>query len=79
MSKLSLAQLAEHLELLAEAQDIITRLSPHLTSGGYQDDLEVTRETTAVAGRVLRSLAPFEDDLRIWLRDKICKAKESNK
>jgi len=61
--KWSLAELAMHLELLAEGQDIIARF----VSEKVLDDKETSRQKTLQAARVLRDLAPFKEQLRAFL------------
>jgi len=61
--KWSLAELAMHLELLAEGQDIIARF----VSEKVLDDKETSRQKTLQAARVLRELAPFKEQLRAFL------------
>lgn len=73
--KPSLARLAAHLEHMASGQEIIVRIWPELNPGLKHDDLAASQEITAAAARVLRALAPFEDELREWLKENIANAK----
>ena len=74
VEKPSLAELAAHLELLAKGQDIITRLAPH--NGRRPDDLVATCERTLDAAKVLRAMAPYQDELRKWLRERRAQSAE---
>jgi hypothetical protein len=71
--KWSLAELATHLELMAEGQDIIARFISE--SGLILDDKDFSREKTLQAARVLRDLAPFKEQLRAFLIEQMRLAK----
>ena len=71
--KWSLAELAMHLELLAEGQDIIARF----VSEKVLDDKETSRQKTLQAARVLRELAPFKEQLRAFLIEQMRLAKNT--
>ena len=71
--KWSLAELATHLELMAEGQDIIARFISE--SGAILDDKDFSREKTLQAARVLRDLAPFKEQLRAFLIEQMRLAK----
>jgi hypothetical protein len=71
--KWSLAELATHLELMAEGQDIIARFLSE--SDLILDDKDFSREKTLQAARVLRDLAPFKEQLRAFLIEQMRLAK----
>jgi len=63
--KWSLAELATHLELMAEGQNIIARFLSE--SNLILNDKDYSREKTLQAARVLRGLAPFQKEIRTFL------------
>jgi len=63
--KWSLDELAVHLELMAEGQDIIARFLSE--SGLILNDKDYSREKTLQAARVLKGLAPFQKEIRAFL------------
>lgn len=77
MSKPHLAALAAHLELMARGQGIIVRLAPELAPRNEDgnDDQRVSQAMTAAAARVIRVLAPYESELREWLKARLAKPK----
>ena len=67
--KWSLDELATHLELLAEGQDIIARFISETSL--ILDDKDFSREKTLQAARALRDLAPFQKELRAFYVEQV--------
>jgi hypothetical protein len=63
--KWSLEELASHLELVAEGNDVIARFIRH--SIDDLDEAETSREKTLQAARALKRFAPFQEEIRAFL------------